>query len=274
MTDRIGIVGGSGFYELLDAAAEHTIDTPFGSPSDVVATGTLAGREVAFLPRHGRGHTIPPHRVNYRANLWALRETGVRRVLLPCAVGSLRPDLGPGTFVVLDQFIDRTWGRPGTYFDGTAPVDHDRPGPVTHVSLADPYCPTLRAATVGELGAMHRPHAASGTLVVIQGPRFSTRAESRAFAAAGGDVIGMTQAPEAPLARELAMCVCGIAMVTDHDAGVEGADDAVTHAQVAEVFAANVAHVKELVTRVVARVPAIPDDGCRCAAALDGASLG
>lgn len=270
----VGIVGGSGFYELLDGAAEHRLDTPFGAPSDVVTTGTLAGRDVAFLPRHGRGHPIPPHRVNYRANLWALHHLGVRRVLLPCAVGSLRRDLTPGTFVVLDQFVDRTWGRPSTYFDGRHPVDHDQAGPVTHASLADPYCPTLRTATVDELGAMHRPHSPTGTLVVIQGPRFSTRAESRGFAQAGWDVVGMTQAPEVALARELAMCVCGIAMVTDHDAGVEGGDDAVTSAKVAEVFAANVEHVKQLVTRVVARVPTTPDGGCSCPDALEGATLG
>lgn len=270
MTTPLGIVGGSGFYELLDAPTEHALDTPFGAPSDVLTTGRLAGRDVAFVPRHGRGHRVPPHRVNYRANLWALHELGVRRVLLPCAVGSLRDDLTPGTFVVVDQFVDRTWGRPSTFFDGDAPADHTQVGPVTHVSMADPYCPQLREATVGELGAMHRPHAATGTLVVIQGPRFSTRAESRWYAANGWDVVGMTQAPEAPLARELGMCVCGIAMVTDHDAGVEAAD-AVTHEQVMAVFAANVDHVKELVARVVARVAPEPDGSCACEAALSGA---
>lgn len=274
MIDRLGIVGGSGFYELLDDPVEHVVTTPFGDPSDVLTTGTLTGREVAFVPRHGRGHRIPPHRVNYRANLWALRELGVRRVLLPCAVGSLRRDVTPGTFVVLDQFVDRTSGRAATFHDGDAPVGHDEVGPVTHVSMADPYCPALRDASIGELGAMHRPHLPTGTLVVIDGPRFSTRAESRWFADAGWDVVGMTQVPEAPLARELAMCVCGIAMVTDHDAGVEGAGDAVTSKQVVEVFAANVAHVKQLVTRVVARVPAVPDGSCDCASALDGATMG
>jgi 5'-methylthioadenosine phosphorylase len=280
VTTPLGIVGGSGFYELLDDATEHHLDTPFGRPSDAVTTGSLAGRPVAFVPRHGRGHRLPPHRVNYRANLWALRQVGVQRVLLPCAVGSLRPDLDPGTFVVLDQYVDRTTGRAGTFHDGAAPADHEVVGPVTHVSMADPYCPTLRRATVDELVAMGRPHERQGTIVVIAGPRFSTRAESRWFAAAGWDVVGMTQVPEAPLARELAMCVGGIAMVTDHDAGVEGAArpdgrpvEAVTSEQVLEVFAANVAHVRDLVGRIVSRVDAVPDDGCTCSAALDGATM-
>jgi 5'-methylthioadenosine phosphorylase len=268
----LGIVGGSGFYELLEDATEHRIDTPFGAPSDVVVTGQLEGHEVAFLPRHGREHHLPPHRVPYRANLWALREVGVRRVLLPCAVGSLRRELTPGTFVVLDQFVDRTTGRIGTYLDGDAPPDHDQVGPVTHVSVAEPYCPDLRAATVAELEAADRPHTPTGTIVVIPGPRFSTRAESRWHAAAGWDVVGMTQAPEVALARELAMCVCGIAMVTDHDAGVDGGEH-VTSAQVVEVFAANVAHVKRLVAGVVGRVTAEPGDACTGADALEDAQM-
>ena len=280
MTRPLGIVGGSGFYSLLDGATEHHLDTPFGRPSDAITTGRLGDREVAFVPRHGRDHTIPPHRVNYRANLWALRELGVRRVVLPCAVGSLRADLDPGTFVVLDQFVDRTSGRPSTFHDGAAPVDHDVVGPVTHVAMADPYCPDLRAVACQELTAMGRRHEDQGTIVVIQGPRFSTRAESRWFAAAGWDVVGMTQVPEAPLARELAMCVAGVAVVTDHDAGVDAdpADGreirAVSNEQVVEVFAANVQHVKELVARVVARVAPDPSGACDCAAALEGATMG
>jgi 5'-methylthioadenosine phosphorylase len=272
VTARFGVIGGSGFYELLEDVTEHRVETPFGSPSDTVVTGQLAGREVAFVPRHGRGHRLPPHRIPYRANLWALRELGVRRVLLPCAVGALRPELTPGTFVVLDQFVDRTTGRVGTYHDGGDPVDHDQVGPVTHVAVAEPYCPDLRAATIDQLTAAARPHAPTGTIVVIPGPRFSTRAESRWHAAAGWDVVGMTQAPEVALARELAMCVCGIAMVTDADAGVDGGDH-VTSAQVVEVFAANVAHVKRLVAAVVARADALPGDACTCAAALEGAQM-
>ncbi|MFP5308682.1 MAG: S-methyl-5'-thioadenosine phosphorylase [Actinomycetes bacterium] len=258
----IGIFGGSGFYELLPDATEHAIDTPYGPPSDLVVTGTFGGREVAFLPRHGRGHRIPPHRIDYRANVWALAELGVTRVLAPCAVGSLRPELTLGTFVVLDQLVDRTTGRADTFFDGPE---------VVHVSMADPYCPELRGIASEQLTGMGRDHADAGTIVVIQGPRFSTRAESRWFSAQGWDVVGMTQYPEIPLLREKAMCALGVAMVTDHDAGLEDHPDVepVTAAGVLEVFAANVDAVKELVERVVAALPDEP--GCRCAAALDDA---
>lgn len=258
---EIGILGGSGFYELLDDAAEHQVDTPFGPPSDVVVTGTFAGRAVAFLPRHGRDHRLPPHRIDYRANVWALRELGVSRVIAPCAVGSLRPDLTPGTFVVLDQLVDRTSGRAGTFYDGPE---------VVHVSMAEPYCPSLRAVTSRALTDLALPHADDGTTVVIGGPRFSTRAESRWYAAQGWDVVGMTQAPEIPLIREQAMCALGIAMVTDHDAGLEGHPDVqpVTHAGVLEVMASNVEHVKQLLHEVVAAVPAQRD--CDCGQALDG----
>lgn len=270
----VGIVGGSGFYELLEGASEHRVDTPFGAPSDAVVTGTFGGREVAFLPRHGRGHRIPPHRINHRANIWALHELGVERLLLPCAVGSLKPELEPGVFVVVDQFVDRTSGRMLTFYDGDDPPDHDRTGPVTHVSMAEPYCPELRAAAVAALDEMGRAYQDGGTLVVIQGPRFSTRAESQWYSAAGWDVVGMTQVPEAPLARELAMCVTGVAMVTDHDAGLEGHPDVtpVTNQEVIEVFAANVTHVKDLVGRIVAGLA--NDRTCDCGTALEGASFG
>lgn len=262
---EIGVIGGSGFYELLADADEHEVDTPFGSPSDRVSTGTMAGRQVAFLPRHGREHTVPPHRINYRANLWALRELGVTRVLAPCAVGALHPGLDLGEFVVLDQFVDRTRGRADTFYDDA---------PVTHVAMADPYCPVLRRLATDELGAMGRPHRPAGTIVVIQGPRFSTRAESRWFRSAGWDVIGMTQYPEVPLARELALCVMGVAMVTDYDAGLEDDPDveAVSNAAVQEVFRANAAHVRTLVERVVAEVPS-DRSGCDCSEALVGAQF-
>lgn len=262
---EIGVIGGSGFYELLTDAEEHAIETPYGAPSDRVMVGRMAGRDVAFLPRHSREHTIPPHRINYRANLWVLRELGVTRLLAPCAVGALQPDLELGTFVVLDQFVDRTRSRADTYFDEA---------PVTHVSMADPYCPVLRGLATDELTAMGRPSRAAGTIVVIQGPRFSTRAESRWFRAAGGDVIGMTQYPEVPLARELALCVAGVAMVTDHDAGLE--DDPgvepVSNAAVQQVFRDNATHVRTLVERVIAQIPA-DRSGCTCSEALVGAQF-
>lgn len=251
----IGIFGGSGFYELLEDAREHRFDTPYGPPSDPVVTGTFSGREVAFLPRHGSDHRIPPHRIDYRANVWVMHELGVTRLLAPCAVGSLKVELGPGAFVVLDQFVDRTRGRADTFHDGA---------PVIHTPMAEPYCPTLRAVATRQLAETGRPHQEHGTIVVIQGPRFSTRAESRWFAAQGWDVVGMTQYPEVALAREQGMCVLGVAMVTDHDAGLDGHPEvtSVTHEAVLEVFAANVGHVKDLLGRVVAHIPAERDCPC------------
>lgn len=261
---EIGILGGSGFYELLTDAEEQRIETPYGEPSDALVTGVFAGREVAFLPRHGREHTIPPHRINYRANLWALHELGVTRVVSPSAVGSLSPALDPGTFVVLDQFVDRTHGRADTFYDGPD---------VTHVATAEPYCPELRATFAGTLDELGLTHEAHGTIVVIEGPRFSTRAESRWFRQAGWDVVGMTQYPEVALARELALCVTGVGMVTDHDAGLEELPDVepVSSAQVLEVFRANIEQLKKLLEAAVARIPVTR--GCSCGAALDDASV-
>lgn len=256
----IGIIGGSGLYELLEDADEHELDTPYGPPSDVLVTGTFGGREVAFLPRHGRGHRLPPHAVPYRANLWALRELGVERLFTPCAVGALRAELTPGTFVVLDQFVDRTKRRADTFFDGPQ---------VVHATMAQPYSPSLRGALLDALTAEDVPHVERGTIVVIEGPRFSTKAESRWYASAGFDVIGMTQVPEIPLARELGMCVAGLAMVTDHDAGLDDHPDIepVTHAQVLEVFAANVEALRRVLERAVAGLPDEPDEDCGAAIA-------
>ena len=254
---EIGILGGSGFYELLDDAAEQSIETPWGDPSDVVVTGSFAGRDVAFLARHGRDHSLPPHRVPYRANVWALRELGVRRVVAPCAVGALRADLDTGTFVLLDQFVDRTRTRSQTFFDGPD---------VQHVAMADPYCPQLRGVTLDALRGGGHPHTETGTIVVIEGPRFSTRAESRWYAAQGWDVIGMTQVPEIPLLREAGLCAVGIAMVTDHDAGIEGEVAAVTHQAVLEVMAANVDRLRALLGDLVASVP--EERACGCDAVL------
>jgi 5'-methylthioadenosine phosphorylase len=215
--------------------------------------GEVNGREVAFIPRHGADHRFAPHQVNYRANLWALRALGVRQVLAPCAVGSLKPELTPGTFVVPDQFVDRTWGREHTvYADG---------GPVVHISPADPYCPTGRATLIatgnqgsGDGGAGvvagGAGVVAGGTMVVINGPRFSTRAESRWHAAQGWSVVGMTGAPEAAIARELALCYTSVAVVTDHDAGIADGEG-VTEAE------------------VIGELPK-SDEDCSCRHSLDG----
>jgi 5'-methylthioadenosine phosphorylase len=247
----IAVIGGSGLYALLDDAEEHVVETPFGLPSDPVTVATVAGRPVAFLPRHGKDHRYPPHRIPYRANLWALHHIGVRQVLAPCAVGGLRPDLGPGAFVVPDQLIDRTSGRVQTFFD-------DR---VVHVNFADPYCPVGRAAVLDS--AQDIDIRDGGTMVVVEGPRFSTRAESRWFTAIGGSVVNMTGHPEAILARELGLCYTAIALVTDLDAGVEG-EHGVTQDEVFAVFAQNIERMRGLLLRTVERLPETRD--CDCAA--------
>ncbi|AEW95627.1 MULTISPECIES: S-methyl-5'-thioadenosine phosphorylase [Streptomycetaceae] len=253
----IGVIGGSGFYSLLADAREVKVDTPYGPPSDVVSVGTVAGRTVAFLPRHGRDHAFPPHRINYRANLWALRSLGVRQILAPCAVGSLRRDLPPGSVVVPDQLVDRTSGRVQTYFDSGA----------LHAQFADPYCADGRAAAVRAATATGTAATDGGTMVVVEGPRFSTRAESRWFAAAGWSLVNMTGHPEAVLARELAMCYTSLALVTDFDAGIDAAES-VAQEEVFAVFARNIERLRGIVLEAVALLP--EQRRCRCATALDG----
>ncbi len=262
---EIGVFGGSGFQAFLADAEQVAVETPYGPPSDPIAVAEIAGRRVAFLPRHGSGHRLPPHRIPYRANLWAMRELGVTRILAPCAAGSLQPDLAPGTFVLVDQFVDRTSGRPHTF--------HDGPGAV-HVSAADPYCPQLRAhllAVGRDLGIDVR---ASGTMVVVEGPRFSTRAESAWYRQMGWEVINMTGYPEAILARELELCYAAIALITDYDVGV--ADDpgatAVTADDVQAVFSRNLDAVRTLLERAIATLPERSDDD-PCRRALAGAAL-
>jgi 5'-methylthioadenosine phosphorylase len=257
----VGVVGGSGFYEFLKDATEIEIDTPYGAPSDPIAVGEVAGRAVAFLARHGRDHRFPPHKIPYRANMWALRSLGVRQVLAPTAVGSLTPSYGPGTLVVPDQLVDRTRTRDQTYFDQGA----------CHVPFADPYCPSIRPVAIATAREYGWIPAGSGTLVVIEGPRFSTRAESLWFAAQGWTLVGMTGHPEAVLARELALCYAPLALVTDTDAGVEEGEG-VTQAEVFEVFAGNVKRLRELVANIIAALPAEREDDL-CAHALDGLSL-
>jgi 5'-methylthioadenosine phosphorylase len=257
----VAVIGGSGFYSFVDAGTEVAVDTPYGPPSDPVVVGEVAGRRVAFLARHGRDHRFPPHRIPYRANLWALRTLGVREIFAPCAVGSLRPAVAPGSLVVPDQLVDRTSGRTSTYYDAGA----------VHVPFADPYCPRGRAAVVAESTGAGWPATDGGTLVVIEGPRFSTRAESRAYAAAGWSLVNMTGQPEAVLARELALCYTAVALVTDLDAGVEDGS-AVTQDEVFRVFAANTARLRELLVRVLGALP--ERSGCPCPGALDGIDTG
>jgi 5'-methylthioadenosine phosphorylase len=262
---RVGVFGGSGFYAFLDDVEELEVETPWGKPSAPVTVGDVEGTRVAFLPRHGRRHELPPHRINYRANVWAMRELGVRRLLAPSAVGALKAELELGEFVVCDQYVDRTRGRADTFYDGGEE-------PVTHVSAADPYCSELRRLVVeaaGELGIKARD---GGTIVVIQGPRFSTRAESAWFQAAGWDVIGMTAYPEAHLARELELCYATIAMVTDYDVGVRGGHEAASGEAVMRVFRENLGRLRDLLFAVLPRVPPQPPEHL-CSTALRGARL-
>ena len=263
---RVGVFGGSGFYRFLDDVRLVDIDTPYGPPSDRIALGTVDGVGVAFLPRHGSRHSLPPAAINYRANVWALKELGVTRVIAPTAAGSLQPHIRPGDFVVCDQFVDRTWGRVDTYYAG---------GPtVAHASAADPYCPEMRelAIAAGRAGGvtMHD----RGTVVVIQGPRFSTRAESRWYSSLGWEVINMTQYPEAMLARELELCYVNISLITDYDVGLEGMPEVapVSVAEVEKVFASNNDRVRALILGLVPRLPV--ERTCSCATAMRGAVIG
>jgi 5'-methylthioadenosine phosphorylase len=260
MQAEIGVIGGSGFYSLLDDVEEIEVDTPYGPPSDPVAVTEIAGRRVAFIPRHGRDHRYPPHRIPYRANMWALRSLGVRQVLAPSAVGSLTPAYGPGTLAVPDQLVDRTTGRAQTYFDDGA----------VHVAFADPYCPAGRAVAIATARKAGWEPVEGGTLVIVEGPRFSTRAESRWFAAQGWTLVGMTGHPEAVLARELALCYTPACLVTDLDAGMEEGDG-VTHEEVLRVFAENVERLRDLVIGIVRALPA--ERNCPCPHALDGLKL-
>jgi 5'-methylthioadenosine phosphorylase len=260
-TAEVGIFGGSGFYSFLEDVEQVEVETPFGPPSAPITIGEIGGKRVAFLPRHGLDHELPPHRIPYRANVWAMRELGVLRIIGPNASGALKADLQLGEFVVCDQFVDRTTGREDTFYDGPE---------TTHVSAADPYCPDLRRLLVETAGELGIPVRNAGTVVVIQGPRFSSRAESKWFQDAGWDVINMTAYPEGYLARELELCYANISMVTDHDVGVEGAEP-VSHEQVLEVFNANNERLRDLLFAVIPRIGHQPEDVC--ASALVGARI-
>ena len=262
----IGVFGGSGFYEFLDDVHAVNVHTPYGAPSAPIAIGSVDGVHVAFLPRHGVGHELPPHQVNYRANVWAMREVGVRRIVGPCAAGSLTMPVAPGHMVVVDQLVDRTNGRRDTFFDG---------GVVGHIGFADPYCPEVGRALIEAGKAEGITMHERGTVVVIQGPRFSTKAESQWYRQQGWEVINMTQYPEAYLARELGLCYAGLALVTDYDTGVEG-DDGVAPVRMDDVFAmlrANVERTRALLFRAIPAIAAAGEPSCGCGAALDEGPL-
>lgn len=260
MKARVGIFGGSGFYSLLEGVDEVQVETPYGAPSAPLTIGEIEGVPVAFLPRHGKEHTLPPQVINYRANVWAMKSLGVERIIGPCAAGSLKEEVRPGDFVISDQLVDRTTGRKDTFYDG--PI-------TTHVSFADPYCPEMREVAIKTGRDQGITLHERGTVVTIQGPRFSTRAESKWFQQAGWEVINMTQYPEAYLARELEICYVNIALITDYDVGVEGRDDAVSHEEVIKVFTANNDKLRGLLFSLV---PSLPTErSCPCSTALKGA---
>lgn len=261
MTADVGVIGGSGFYSFLEDVEVRNVETPYGDPSGPLTIGTLDGRGVAFLPRHGVAHEYPPHRIPYRANLWALRAVGVRQVLGPCAVGSLHPDIGPGVVVLPDQLVDRTSGRTQTFYERGA----------VHVEFAEPYCRAVQQAVLRSAADRGEAVRSGGTMVVIEGPRFSTRAESRWYAAQGWSLVNMTGHPEAVLARELGLCYAAIALVTDYDAGARDGDAAVTQEEVFRVFGENVNRMRELLRAVVPTLPRERD--CACSHALDGIAI-
>ncbi len=259
---EIGIFGGTGIYDsgLLANAEQISATTQYGDPSDVITAGSFRGRRIAFLPRHGRKHTIPPHRINFKANIQAFGDIGVTRIVSPSAVGSLREDLKPGDFVLPSQYIDQTKSRDYSFSDT---------GRVIHISMADPFCPELQDVVAdtaaGQGMVLHR----NKTYVCIEGPRFSTKAESHMYRQLGADIIGMTLVPECQLAREAQMCYVSISTITDYDAWAE---KAVTAKEVMETLAGNVERSRSLLTELVGRIPT-DRKGCPCASALEEAEF-
>ena len=253
---EIGVFGGSGFYNLLSDSREITIKTPYGFPSDKITVGSYEGKKVAFLPRHGKEHQYPPHKIPYLANIFAFKKIGVKKIIAPCAVGSLKTKIKPGDFVVCYQLLNFSSGRADTFYDGN---------PVAHVSMAEPYCPDLRRVAVGQARALNIKYHSKGTIAVINGPRFSTKAESRFFARQNGDIINMTAYPEAVLAREQGMCYLNIGLVTDYDSGAVGGKNAkaVTADDVAKVFKKNNEKIKEVIFGIIKNIST--EQACRCA---------
>jgi 5'-methylthioadenosine phosphorylase len=258
-TANIGIIGGTGVYDQdsFEDTRETKVFTPYGETSDLVSIGLYRGIKVAFIPRHGRNHTIPPHRVNYRANIWALKQLGVKRIITSAAVGSLREDYGPGTFVVPDQFIDRTKKRLDTFYDG---------GLICHISVADPFCEQLRPFFINTAQKRGLQVKKSGTYVCIEGPRFSTRAESKMFQSWKADIVGMTLYPECVLAREAEICYISISIVTDYDVWAESP---VSSKEVIEKAKESNEQLKNLILETLQKIP--KTRACNCGSALKDA---
>ncbi len=259
----VGVFGGSGFYKFLDEIKEIKVETPYGMPSDSIFLGKIGKHNVAFMPRHGRNHTLLPHMINYRANVWAMKSIGVKRLISPCASGSLQQNVKPGDFVICDQYVDWTDGRKNTFFEG--PI-------VTHPSAADPYCPELRSLAIKACEACNVNLHKSGTVVVINGPRFSTKAESKFFTSQGWHVINMSQYPEVHLIKEMDMCPLTIALITDYDAGLVGDVPPVSHHEVIQVFNNNISNLKKVLFYLIENLPESRDN-CNCANTLSSSRL-
>ena len=264
MKADIGIIGGSGLYSLASGLEEVKIITKYGEPSGRIAVGKLGKKNVAFLPRHGIKHVIPPHKVPYKANIIALKSLGASRIIATSTVGSLAPDYKPGEIIFFDQFVNATYGRDDTFFHSY---------PVAHVSPAEPYCPELRRLAAKAAEKLKISYHESGTVVVINGPRFSTKAESRIFSRQGIHAINMTQYPEAVLAKEQELCYLGIGIVTDYDAGLEGRSDIepVSMSEINRMFAANLSQVKTLIAEIASNMP--QKRGCKCSEAMANAMI-
>lgn len=250
----IGVFGGSGFYKFLDDIEEIHVETPYGETSDNFFIGQIGEHKVAFMPRHKRNHSIPPHLINYRANVWAMKSIGVKRVISPCAAGSLQKEIKPGDFVICDQIVDWTDGRQSTFVEGPK---------VIHVSSADPYCPEMRALAISSAKKLGINVHETGTLVVVNGPRFSSKAESKFFTNQGWHVINMTAFPESYLVKEMDMCPLNISLITDHDAGLEGEVEPVAHSDVIKVFNENNEKLKNLLFDLIKSIP-MEKHNCRC----------
>ena len=276
MQAEIGIIGGSGFYEFLTTGQEVSVSTPFGEPSDKILLAEYADRKIAFLPRHGKKHHLPPHRINYKANLFALKKLGVKQIIAPSAVGSLKPQIEPGHFVICDQFLNLTRSRADTFFDG--PLAHsfgnEAFGKVAHISTAEPYCPQLRNLAAKTCADLNVHCHLQGTVLVVEGPRFSTKAESLFFSNFA-DVINMTQYPEVVLARELEMCYLNISLVTDYDAGLKDRSDIkpVNSQEVLKVFKENNEKLKEVILEIIKALALSKKLTCSCGQALREAFL-
>ena len=253
---EIGIFGGTGIYDsgLLENSQEIDIDTPYGKPSDTITVGTFKGRKIAFLPRHGKKQTIPPHMINFKANIWAFKELGVTRIIAPSAVGSLKEKLAPGHFALPSQFLDFTKSRDGSFSEN---------GRVIHISVADPFCPELQSSIIQVTDNQGIDIHKNCTYVCIEGPRFSTKAESKFYRTTGADIIGMTLVPECQLAREAQMCYASISTVTDYDVW---ADKPVTAKEVLATLSKNVEITKKILTELIDKIP--KNRSCSCEKAL------